>query len=373
MKKKTVAIVLNTSWNLFNFRINLIRSIRNAGYNVVLIAPYDTYSELLKKEFEYHDIYIHNHGTNPQEDIKTLIQFYQLYKKIKPDVVLHYTIKPNIYGTIACDLLGIQCINNIAGLGSLFIQQGLVTKIAKLLYKYSQSRAEKIFFQNSDDFKLFIEERLVTKSKCDILPGSGVDLEKFKPVKTPRVDNVFHFLLISRMLWEKGVQEYVDAAKIIKEKHTHVEFQLLGFLEGSSKAAISKEQMDKWVQAGHVQYLGVSDNVQEEIAQADCIVLPSFYREGTPRTLLESASMAKPIVTTNNVGCKDVVDDGINGFLCKMRNTEDLVEKLEMMLGLSVAERVEMGKKGREKMQKQFDEQIVINKYLAEIKALCTS
>lgn len=371
MNKKTIAIVLNASWNLFNFRLNLIRSIEKAGYKVVLIAPYDQYSGILKKEFEYHDIYISNQGTNPKEDIKTFIQFYRLYKQVKPDIVLHYTIKPNIYGTLASHFLGIKSINNIAGLGTLFIKHNFVTTIAKWLYKYSQSKAEKIFFQNNDDFKLFTDEGLVEKSKCDVLPGSGVDLEKFKPVTTITKDKVFRFLLISRMLWDKGVKEYVEAAKIIKEKYTHVEFQLLGFLDVENKAAISKDQMDKWVQEGYIQYLGVSDHVQQEIAQADCIVLPSFYREGTPRTLLESASMAKPIVTTDNVGCRDVVGDGINGYLCKTRDTEDLVKKLEKMLGLSVEERVEMGKKGREKMQRQFDEQIVINKYLDAINKLC--
>ena len=371
MKKKTIAIVLNASWNLFNFRLNLIRSIEKAGYKVVLIAPYDQYSDILKKEFEYHDIYISNQGTNPKEDIKTFIQFYRLYKQVKPDIVLHYTIKPNIYGTLASHFLGIKSINNIAGLGTLFIKHNFVTTIAKWLYKYSQSKAEKIFFQNNDDFKLFTDEGLVEKSKCDILPGSGVDLEKFKPVTTIKKDKVFRFLLISRMLWDKGVKEYVEAAKIIKEKYPHVEFQLLGFLDVENKAAISQAQMTKWVQDGYIQYLGVSDKVQQEIAQADCIVLPSFYREGTPRALLESASMAKPIVTTDNVGCRDVVDDGINGFLCKTRDTEDLVEKLEMMLDLNAEERAEMGKKGREKMQRQFDEQIVINKYLDAVNKLC--
>lgn len=373
MHKKKVAIVINTAWNLFNFRLNLARSIKNAGHDVVLIAPYDSYSEILKKEFAIYDIYISNKGTNPKQDIKTSIQFYQLYKQLKPDIVLQYTIKPNIYGTIACHLLGIKSINNIAGLGTLFINQGFVTKIAKLLYKFSQARASKIFFQNNDDFKLFTEERLVDAKKCSILPGSGVDLEKFKPVEHNKKDNIFRFLLVSRMLWDKGIKEYVEAAAIIKKQHNLVEFQLLGFLDVENKSAISKQQMELWTEQGYVNYLGVSDQVQKEIAQADCIVLPSFYREGTPRTLLESASMAKPIVTTDNVGCRDVVDHGVNGFLCNKRDTQDLVEKLEMMLTLSEEDRIEMGRKGREKMQQQFDEKIVIDKYLHEIQALLST
>jgi len=367
---KKIAIVSNTSWSLFNFRFNLARAIKKARYEVVLIAPYDEYSDRLSEEFEYHDIYMNNKGTNPKEDIKTTIVFYKLYKDIKPDVVLHYTIKPNIYGTIACSLLGIKTINNIAGLGTLFIKQNFVTKIAKWLYKYSQSKADKIFFQNRDDFDMFIGEGLVEKVKCDILPGSGVDTGKFIPVEHNKENNRFVFLLVARMLWDKGIGEYVEVSKLIKAKYKNVEFQMLGFLDVDNHSAVSKEQMQEWVDAGYVNYLGVSDDVKVEIAKADCVVLPSFYREGTPRILLESASMEKPIITTDNVGCRDVVDDGLNGYLCEVRNAQDLADKMEMMLGLSDDERVLMGKAGREKMVREFDESIVIGKYIRTIKAI---
>jgi glycosyltransferase involved in cell wall biosynthesis len=360
-----IVIVSNTSWSLFNFRFELAKAIKKSGYEVVLIAPYDEYSERLSEEFEYHDIYMNNKGTNPKEDLKTTIEFYKLYKDIKPDIVLHYTIKPNIYGTIACSILGIKTINNIAGLGTLFIKQNFVTKIAKWLYKYSQNKADKIFFQNSDDFEMFTGEGLVEKAKCDILPGSGVDTNKFLPVVN--TNDRFVFLLVARMLWDKGIGEYIEASKILKEKYKNVEFQMLGFLDVENNSAVSKEQMQEWVDAGYVNYLGVSDNVKEEIAKADCIVLPSFYREGTPRILLESASMAKPIVTTDNVGCRDVVDDGVNGYLCEVRNAGDLADKMEMMINLSEDDRLTMGIKGREKMINEFDESIVINKYLEAI------
>jgi len=365
---KKIAIVSNTSWSLFNFRFNLAKELKKNGYEVILVAPYDNYSDRLKEEFEYHGIWMNNKGTNPKEDIKTILQFYKLYKTIKPDLVLHFTIKPNIYGTIAANMLGIKTINNIAGLGTLFIKQNFITKIAKWLYKYSQSKADKIFFQNSDDYKMFIDEKLVDKNKCDILPGSGVDTNKFVPVDYKKVDAAFRFLLIARMLWDKGVGEYVEAAKIIKQKYKNVEFQLLGFLDVENNSAISKEQMQKWVDAELVNYLGVSDNVTEIILKADCIVLPSFYREGTPRTLLESASMAKPIITTDNVGCRDVVDDGVNGYLCEVKNIKDLADKIEMMLNLTDEQRKSMGKAGRKKIVQQFDEKIVINKYLDAIK-----
>lgn len=364
---KKIIIVVNTSWNIYNFRLNIARSLKKEGHEVVLIAPYDKYSELLSKEFEYHEILMNNKGVNPIEDTKTLIDFYKLYKKIKPDIVLHYTIKPNIYGTLAASLLKIKTINNIAGLGTLFVKQGLVTKIAKYLYKYSQDSADKVFFQNRDDFELFTKENLVDKNKCNILPGSGVDTRKFIPIKYQNNDNVTRFLLISRILWEKGIQEYVDAAKMIKTKYPNTEFQLLGFIDENDKKAVPKKQIQAWEDLGIVKYLGTSDNVMNEISQTDCIVLPSYYREGTPRVLLESASMAKPIITTDNVGCRDVVDYGINGFLCKMKDSKDLSNKMEQFLELTDRERDRMGQEGREKILNEFDEKIVINKYLEVI------
>ena len=367
-----IIISLNTSWNIYNFRLNLARTLKENGYEVALVAPYDEYSNRLGEDFEYHDIYMNNKGTHPLEDLKTLMGFYRLYKKIKPDIVLNYTIKPNIYGNIACDLLGIKTINNISGLGTVFIKESLVTKIVKYLYRYSLGKSSKVFFQNSDDRDLFIDNGLVSKQICDLVPGSGIDTNKFKPVKYEKEDEVFIFLLIARMLWDKGIGEYVEAAQILKNKYENVEFQLLGSLDASNNTAISKEQMQEWVDAGYVTYLGVTDNVEEFIKKADCVVLPS-YREGTPRTLLESASMAKPIVTTNVVGCKEVVDDEVNGYLCKVRNAGDLADKMEMMLGLSESGRIQMGKKGREKMIREFDESIVIGKYLEVISEVSSS
>ena len=359
---KKIAIVSNTSWSLFNFRRGLARSFKSIGYEIIMVAPYDEYSQKLEEEFEYHPVYMNNKGTNPREDIKTTIAFYRLYKQIKPDIILHYTIKPNVYGTIAASMLKIPAINNIAGLGTLFVKQSLVTKIAKVLYKYSQSKAKHIFFQNNDDHHLFISEKIVNESKTDVLPGSGIDVTQFLPQPKDNNDTVV-FLLIARMLWEKGVGEFVEAAKIIKSKHTNVEFQLLGFLDVENRSAISREQMQNWVDDGYVSYLGTTDNVQKFIAKADCVVLPSYYREGTPRTLLESASMAKPIITTDNVGCRDVVDHGVNGFLCQVRDAKDLAEKIDIFIALPADERTMMGTQSRDKMIREFDENIVIQKY----------
>ena len=380
---KKVVIAQNISFYAWHMRLNLARAIRDAGYEVIFVSSSDKsivssdksltgdkYSRKIEEEFKYYDINLSRKGTNPFTDLKTIYEFYRVYKKIKPDIVLHYTAKPSIYGTIACHQLNIKTINNIAGLGSLFVKQNFITKIAKKLYKDSQKNATKIFFQNRDDLKMFIDEKLVEPSKCDVLPGSGVDTQKFMPIEQ-KEDNTFRFLLISRMLWDKGIGEYVQSAKNIKKIYKNIEFQLVGFLDTENSAsAVSKEQMKEWTDEGHVNYLGSSDNIQEIIAKADCVVLPSFYREGTPRVLLEGASMAKPIITTDNVGCRDVVDHGVNGYICKIKDSEDLTEKMIKMLRLSSRERNKMGERGREKIIKEFDESIIFKKYIDSIKEI---
>ncbi len=361
---KKIAIISNVSWNLYNFRLSLMVAMRNAGYDVIAIAPYDEYSQkIIDAGFEFHSIKLNSQGINPFQDIQTTMEFYKLFKELSPDFICNYTIKPNIYASLVARVLDIKMINNIAGLGTLFIKQGFVTSIAKFLYKASQAKADRVFFQNRDDFKLFTDAGLVNRLNCDVLPGSGVDTNRFKPQEKSQSE-VIRFLHVSRMIWEKGIGEYVDAARIIKAKYSNVEFCLLGFLDVANPGAISREQMDAWVEEGVVNYLGVSDEVDKIIATADCVVLPSYYREGTPKTLLESASSAKPIITTDNVGCRDVVDHGINGYLCEPRSVEDLANKIEMFLALSSEERVKMGINSRRKIKNEFDEKIVIGKYL---------
>ena len=361
---KKIAIISNVSWNLYNFRLSLMVAMRNAGYDVIAIAPQDEYSQkIIDAGFEFHSIKLNSQGINPFQDIQTTMDFYKLFKEISPDFICNYTIKPNIYASLVARGLDIKMINNIAGLGTLFIKQGPVTSIAKFLYKVSQAKADRVFFQNRDDFKLFTDAGLVNRLNCDVLPGSGVDTNRFKPQEKP-YSEVIRFLHVSRMIWEKGIGEYVDAARIIKAKYPNVEFCLLGFLDVANPGAISREQMNEWLEEGVINYLGTSDNVDEIIATSDCMVLASYYREGTPKTLLESASSAKPIITTDNVGCRDVVDHGVNGYLCEPRSVEDLVEKLEMFLALSQEEKQKMGRKSREKVENEFDERIVIKKYL---------
>ena len=348
--------------------MSLMYAIRDAGYEVIAIAPYDEYSEKIVQEgFAFHSISLTARGINPLEDLKTLYAFYKVFKEVSPDIICQYTIKPNIYGSIIANHLNIKMVNNIAGLGTLFGKENMVTKVAKKLYKFSQKNADRVFFQNREDYELFINTKIVTKLKCDILPGSGVDTKRFIPIDKPKDENI-RFLLIARIIWEKGIAQYVEAARVIKRTYPNVEFCMLGFLDANTLGAVTKDEMNGWVEEGIINYLGVSDRVDEVIASADCIVLPSYYREGTPKTLLESGSAGKPIITTNNVGCRDVVDHGVNGYLCKPRSSKDLADKIETFLNLTDEEKRVMGQKSREKIVKEFDEKIVIDKYLSALR-----
>jgi len=366
-----IIIAVNATWNLVNFRTTLIRALLNKGYDVVAFAPLDDYTERLPAlGCGFVPLPMDNQGTHPVHDLLLLSRFFRLLLAERPDVYLGYTVKPNVYGSLAAHALGIPVVNNIAGLGAVFIRGGWLNQLVKGLYRVALARSRKVFFQNDDDRQLFITSRLVPEDVTDLLPGSGIDLAKFSPVPLPTGAPV-RFLLIARMLWDKGVGEFVEAARLLKQRGVDAEFCLLGFLDVQNPAAISRQQMNDWVAEGAVRYLGVSDNVREEIAQANCVVLPS-YREGTPRTLLEAAAMARPIVTTDAVGCREVVDDGINGYLCKPKDASDLADKMERIIKMTPTEREVMGSRGRIKVECEFDEQIVINKYLLAIEEVLT-
>ena len=367
---KKILISLNTAWNLLNFRAGLIGGLISSGYEVVALAPKDEYVvklELLGCRFVH--LEMDNQGTHPIRDLLLLWRYFRVLKTEKPELCLFYTVKPNVYGSLASTICGIPFINNVSGLGAVFIQGGWLKRFVSSLYMLAFRNSNRVFFQNRDDLGLFLENKLVKVALTDVLPGSGINLHRFTPTddaSRKSLNSAFRFLLIARMLKDKGVVEFVNAAKLLKESGVKAEFCLLGFLDVQNPAAISSEQMKEWTDQGFVKYLGVSDDVREHIASADCIVLPS-YREGTPRTLLEAAAMSIPIITTNVVGCKEVVEHGVNGFVCEVKNAQDLALKMKEMLLLSEDQRRSMGKKGRLKMEKEFDENIVIQKYLQAI------
>jgi glycosyltransferase involved in cell wall biosynthesis len=367
---KKIAIVLNSSWGAYNFRLNLARALKKKGYKVIFIAPYDQkYSNILKVEFDFFSLNVDPKGLNFIQDLKILFSLFLLYKKESVDMTLNFTVKLNIYSSIASRLLNINSISNITGLGTVFIKKSLITIVVKNLYKIALRFNDKVFFQNKIDRKLFIENNLVLEEITGLLPGSGVDLNKFIPVKNLTNNNKIVFLVISRLIKDKGLLEYVEAIKIIKKQYNHVEFQLLGLIEDKNRTAISKEELQNWIDDGLISYLGSTDTVESVISQCDCVVLPS-YREGLPRSLLEAGAMEKPVIATDIAGCRDIVDDGINGLLCKVKNSHDLADKINLMINLTNEQRLLMGKSGRAKVLEKFDENIVLNKYLASIEEL---
>lgn len=368
-QNKTIGIVINTSWNIYNFRIGLLKSLHESGYKIITIAPTDQYTEKLQAlGFEHHNININNKGTNPFEDILLVWSFYKLYKNLKLDLLLHYTIKPNIYGTIAAKLNGTPVISNISGLGTVFLNKGLSSSTAKFLYKIALRFPRKVFFQNNDDKSLFIDSKLVIENITGLLPGSGIDTSTLVPLQNEytNANTPITFLFIARLVKDKGLVEYVDAARILKLKYPAVIFNILGAFYPGNPSAISNQQMVDWQDEKIINYLGVSNDVPTYIDQSDCVVLPS-YREGLSRVLLEAASMAKPIVTTDVPGCRDVVDDGVNGFLCQVKSAESLSQQMEKIILLKQSDRIKMGRKGREKAVSCFDERLVINQYLSAI------
>lgn len=369
-----VVIALNTAWNLVNFRAGLIRALVAEGYEVVAVAPNDEYvPRLAELGCRFVALPMDNKGTHPGRDLLLFFQFLKLLRRERPDVYLGYTIKPNVYGSFAAHVLGISVVNNIAGLGAVFIRDNLLTRLVRLLYRAALSRSHHVLFQNNEDMRLFIEQGLVASDKVSRLPGSGIDLSVFCHEPMQSLENrPFRFLLVARLLWDKGVGEYVEAARLIRRKYPTVKFQLLGFLDVKNPTAVSSAQMDEWVNEGMVEYLGVADDVKPYLAAADCVVLPS-YREGVPRSLLEAAAMGKPIVTTDAVGCRDTVDDGVNGLLCRVADANDLADKLLRLMEMPSEDRTRMGLAGRKKMELEFDEKIVIDRYLCIIEEIVSS
>lgn len=364
---KKVVLVANASWTMLKFRGGLMKKLLEKGYDVYVISPYDRFSEdICKIGCKHIDINISSRGVNVISDIRLLYNLYKLYKKISPDLIFHYTIKPNIYGSFAARMLGLKTISVIPGLGSPFIYINLLTIVVSILYKASLNIPVQVWFVNFDDRDEFVRRKLVNEKKTKVINGEGVNLDIFKPFETNKKSKKFVFLLIARIFKDKGVYEYAEAAKIIKKKREDVEFQILGSLNINDPSSIKIGEVNSWVNDGVFTYLGEASDVRKFIAKSNCVVLPS-YREGKGMTLVEGASMMKPLIATNVPGCKDVVDDGINGLLCKVMNSSDLSDKMEMMMNFSEKERRMMGKAGREKMMKEFDEKMIIKQYIETI------
>ncbi|MCG6188438.1 glycosyltransferase family 4 protein [Maribellus maritimus] len=371
MMEKKIVILLNTSWYIYNTRKNLIKILIAEGFKIYTVAPYDSnYSEKLKAlGCEHHDLPIDSKSKNPFSEIALIWRIRRKLKEIKPDVLLNFTIKPNVYGTIAASSLKIPCINNISGLGTLFSENPVSRTIFKILFKFSQNKAKTVFFQNPEDLQHLTGQRIVRKEIARLLPGSGVSLNEFS--FSPAVTNgTTKFLLMARMIYPKGIDELVSASHILREKgYDHFKVLLLGELGVNNPLAISQKKMDEYCRNEYVNYLGKTDDVKTVIQKSDAVVLPSYYKEGTPRSLLEALSVGRPVITTNMPGCKDTVVDNSNGFICAPKSAKELAQKMELFLKMDQVARLKMGEQSRKIAEEKFDEKIVIDFYLDAIQS----
>jgi len=367
MDNNTIVIIYNAAHHVLLFKSELINSIKKNGYKVVVLASTDNYTEKLKDIVdEFYEIKVDSSGINPFKDAYLIFQIYNICKRVKPAAILNFTIKPVIYGTFAGQLLGeIPVINTITGLGTAFISKGLANKVAKFLYKFTFKHSHLVFFQNPDDQQFFKDLNIISKDNTKLVSGSGVNLVKFKSIKNKKRENI-KILFIGRIIADKGIYELIESAKIIKKEYSNVTFILMGMLGVKNRTSISKSEVDNWVNEGLIDFVPFKDDIRSFLGDSDLVVLPS-YREGTPKTLIEAASMGKPLVATDVPGCREVVLDGINGFLCQVKNSVSLAEAIKKFIELDYSNKIEMGLKSRELAEQKFDIHKVNNCYINEL------
>ncbi|MGN6542171.1 MAG: glycosyltransferase family 4 protein [Ginsengibacter sp.] len=367
-KKKKIAVIENGLFSTYTMREGLMQRLLKEGYDVTILTHTNSFVSQVEKT-GLHVINIGSGNLNPWKVLKYIFNLYSALKKIQPDVCLTFSIRPAIWGNFITRHLNIPTITNITGVGPLFISKNLAYRIARSIYRHALQKTKKVFFQNFDDMNLFLQKKFVRKEIAERVPGSGVDYQKFSPMAIAKTgEENFIFLFIGRLIKDKGIFEFVEAARMIRKKFPNIIFNVIGpFWHQNLKSnTITKSDLQNWIVEGIIDYQGEKKDIRKFIAEADCIVLPS-YREGTSNILLEAASMEKAIITTNTTGCKETVDDEVTGFLCKVKDAEDLADKMEKMYLLSEEDRKTMGKKGRQKIIKEFDKQIVINAYLEAI------
>lgn len=358
-----ILILANNDVGLYKFRKELLQELISRKYEVTICLPNGDYVNTMKEmgcKFIECTL-LDRHGKNPLQDLKLLHYYKLIIKQIKPDIVFTYTIKPNVYGGMACADLKVPYVANITGLGTAVENPGLLQKVTIALYRYGLRSAQKVFFQNSENRDFMIDHHVV-KGAYDLLPGSGVNIEQYHVLDYPEGD-IVNFVFISRIMKEKGIDQYLEAAKTITKKYPNTRFHICGFCEAEYKG-----QLDELIKNGTVTYHGLVSDMMEIYKIDSCTVHPTYYPEGMSNVLLESCACGRPIITTDRSGCREIVDDGVNGFVVREKDSSDLIEKIERFLSLSVSERKDMGIAGRNKVEKEFKRQIVIDKYLTEIK-----
>ena len=366
--KNSILILSNSFGGLHSFRKEVIQALRSQGNEVYISCPIWKNKE--KAEWfenigcKIIDTKFKRQGTNPISDFKLMLYYRKLIRKIRPIAVLSYTIKPNLYGGMACALTGVPQLANVTGLGAAVEYPGLMQKFTIFLYKIGLRKTKTVFFQNEDNMQFCISHGMV-KGKTRLIPGSGVNLEYHSLKDYPKEDEPIRFIFISRIRREKGIDEYLSTAKAIKEKYPLTEFHVLGGCEGDYQS-----QLKILHEKGIIIYHGKQPDVRPYIENVHCTIHPSFYPEGMSNVLLESCAAGRAVITTNRAGCREIVDDGINGYIVKQQDTVDLISKVEQFLSLPYENKKQMGLAARTKVEKEFDRQIVIDAYLDELELI---
>ncbi len=358
---KKVLFLVNHDVVIYNFRKELVERLLLEGYEVYISSPYgDRIEDMISMGCSYIEASISRHGTNIFEEIKLLLYYKDILKRIRPDIVLTYTIKPNIYGGIACKRLKIPYIANITGLGTAVEESGLLQYIAIFLYKYAFKKIKCIFFQNTEN-KNFFEIYKINIDKHRLIPGSGVNLKYFSMIEYP-LEKTIEFVFISRIMKEKGIDQYLEAAEYIRNKYPFTRFHVCGFCEEAYEDRLKRMQENNIII-----YHGMLRDIREILKTTHCTIHPTYYPEGLSNVLLESSACARPIITTDRAGCREVIEDALNGYIIEQCNAKDLINKIEMFLNLSYEEKKKMGLYGRKKVEKEFDRQLVVASYMEEI------
>ena len=370
--KGRIAFVANTSWSIYKFRLYLIERLLKEGVTIYVLAPRDAYTEKFEQLKGLTFIQLHHFhpkSISPIHDYRLYKELLHHYRTTRPSLIFHYTVKANLYGTRAAARAGIPSISVITGLGYTFSGEGWLQRGVRIGYRRELRKAAEVWFLNGDDREVFTTQHLVNADRTFLLPGEGVDTDYFHPApydpQAPK--QITTFLLIGRLIRHKGIDEFAKAAKQLKQQQAPVQCQLLGFSDDESPVAIPRKQLEEWQE--FITYLGHTDDVRPFIEKADCIVLPS-YREGMPLSLLEGAAMAKALVATDTAGCRDLIEEGVNGYLCRIRDSFDLAGKMTAYLRLPAEEKQLMGLRGRERVLQQYTRETVAAIYLEKIKTL---
>ena len=358
-----VLVLSNSCKGLISFRKEVLEALLKNGYIVTVVAP-QSHNTDISNEIGcfYKPICFNRQGTNPYADIKLMLKYRHFIKKESPDVVLTYTIKPNLYGGMACRLTKTPQISNITGLGIATERPGWLYSITKVLYHLGLKKAQMVFFQNKENMDFCIKNKLVT-APSSLIPGSGVNLDRFQMQPYPD-DATCRFIFIGRIQRRKGIEQYLKAAQVIKKKYAQTEFHIVGGCEETKY----QTTLDHLVSQGTIIYHGLVKDVRPFLKDIHCTVHPSFYPEGMSNVLLESCATGRPVITTDKAGCREIVDDKKTGFIVRQQDTEDLIEKMESFINLPFQQKVLMGVEARHKVEREFDRNIVIKAYLKEIK-----